>query len=115
VLPTQLPLDKFYGELVRTQQVLNKKHLGWNAVRHTFQIAAKHLMNGQTNFVKMLWKFSSVYNAERQFRDHQQHVEYQISLPEAPGQKLVNPSSLYIHHPEAVHTGRSVARAAATP
>jgi hopanoid C-3 methylase HpnR len=112
VLPTKLPLNEFYAELVRTQQVLNKKHLGWNAVRHTFQIAAKHLINGQTNFVKMLWKFSSVYNAERQFRDHQQHVQYQISLPEAPGQKLVNPSTLYIHHPETVHTGSSVMRAA---
>ena len=29
VLPTRLPLAEFYGELVRTQQVLNRKHLGW--------------------------------------------------------------------------------------
>jgi hopanoid C-3 methylase HpnR len=114
VLPTKLPLDKFYGELVRTQQVLNMKHLGWNALRDTFKIAAKLLANGQTNFVKMLWKFSSVYNAERQFREHQQLVKYQISLPENPGQKLVTASSLYIHHPEAVHTRTSVARPAET-
>ena len=110
VLPTTLPLDKFYGELVKTQQVLNMKHLGWNALKGTFKIAAKHLMNGQTNFVKMLWKFSSVYSVERQVRDHQQHVKYQISLPENQGMKLVNPSTLYIHRPEAVHTAQSVAR-----
>ena len=29
VLPTRLPLERFYQELVRTQQVLNRKHLGW--------------------------------------------------------------------------------------
>jgi hopanoid C-3 methylase HpnR len=112
VLPTKMGLDKFYGELVRTQQVLNQKHLGWEALKHTFLIATKHLMNGQTNFVKMLWKFRSVYNAERQVQDHQRHVQYQISLPEHPGQKLVNPATLYIHHPEATHTRTSVASTA---
>src|SRR4051812_13741833 len=29
VLPTRLPLARFYEELVRTQQVLYRKHLGW--------------------------------------------------------------------------------------
>src|SRR6266536_5402712 len=33
VVPTRMPLAKFYEELVRTQQVLNKKHLGWAALR----------------------------------------------------------------------------------
>jgi hypothetical protein len=28
VLPTRLPLDRFYMELVRTQAVLARKHLG---------------------------------------------------------------------------------------
>ena len=28
VLPTKLPLSRFYQELVATQQVLNMKHLG---------------------------------------------------------------------------------------
>ena len=32
VLPTRLPLADFYQELVSTQQVLNRKHLGWKAV-----------------------------------------------------------------------------------
>ncbi len=112
VLPTKLPLDRFYGELVKTQQILNKKHLGWAALRDTFGIAARHLANGQTNFVRMLWKFSSVYNLERQVRDHQQPVRYEISLPEHPGEKIINPSSLYVHNPVAAHTRDSVARAA---
>ena len=40
VLPTTLPLPEFYGELVKTQQVLNRKHLGWAALRATAGIAA---------------------------------------------------------------------------
>src|SRR6185369_6364117 len=32
VLPTKLPLDRFYAELIKTQDVLNKKHLGWKAL-----------------------------------------------------------------------------------
>ncbi|MGH7005957.1 MAG: hopanoid C-3 methylase HpnR, partial [Alphaproteobacteria bacterium] len=32
VLPTRLPLDRFYAELVHTQQVMARKHLGWKAL-----------------------------------------------------------------------------------
>jgi len=111
VLPTKLPLERFYGELVKTQQVLNKKHLGWMALYHTFRTAGRHLWHGQTNFVKMLWKFSSVYNPKLQLRDHQQPVRYEISLPEHPGEKIIHPSVLYVHKPEAVHTRHSVEQA----
>src|SRR5690606_35601181 len=43
VLPTQLPLAQFYEELVKTQQVLNPKHLGFAALRHVFWHSAKLL------------------------------------------------------------------------
>jgi hopanoid C-3 methylase len=102
VLPTKLSLERFYRELVRTQQVLNKKHLGWSALKDTFVIAARHLAHGRTNFVKMLWKFSSVYNAQRQTQDHWQPVRYEIALPEHPGQKLIEPRELYVHQPVGV-------------
>src|SRR5580698_5915140 len=39
VLPTKLPLDRFYKELVRTQQVINQKHLGFAALKDTFFMA----------------------------------------------------------------------------
>jgi len=32
VLSTRMPLDKFSGELVKTQEILNRKHLGWGAI-----------------------------------------------------------------------------------
>jgi len=96
VLPTRLPLHEFYEELVKTQQVLNMKHLGWAALRDTAQIAIGHLLRGQTNFVKMLWKFNSVYNPKLQLADHRRPVTYEMKLPPPP-QETVNPQILYIH------------------
>lgn len=98
VLPTKLPLAEFYSELVKTQQVLNRKHLGWSALKSTAAIAARHLLRGQTNFVRMLWKFDSVYNPELQLADHRRPVRYEIGLP--PLQERASPKSLYIHRPE---------------
>jgi hopanoid C-3 methylase HpnR len=106
VLPTKLPLDRFYQELVRTQQVLNKKHLGFRVLASTFGIAARYLAQGQTNFVKMLWKFNKVYNVERQIADHRRPVKYHISLPKEHLVKL-DPATLYIHHQEHQHAARA--------
>ena len=99
VLPTTLPLPDFYAELVKTQQVLNHKHLGWAALKSTAWIAAGHLLHGQTNFVKMLWKFNSVYNPKLQLADHAQPLTYHMPLPrkQAPG---LDSDLLYIHRPQ---------------
>jgi len=104
VLPTRLPLDRFYQELVRTQQVLNKKHLGWSALRQTFPIAAGHLLHGQTNFVRMIWKFSGVYDAARQSADHQREVRYLMRPPEHVAPGVVDVTSLFVHHPQPTTT-----------
>jgi len=104
VLPTKLSLDRFYEELVRTQQILNQKHLGFAALKDTFFMSLGFLAKGQTNFVKMLWKFSSVYNAKRQMAEHQREVRYPITLPVAAPPKHVSQSLLYIHKPEIAHT-----------
>src|SRR5579863_7938244 len=108
VLPTKLPLDRFYEELVRTQQILNQKHLGFAALKDTFFMALGFLAKGQTNFVKMLWKFSSVYNAKRQMQDHQREIRYPIRLPEAAPPKRVDQTLLYIHTPETAHASHEV-------
>ena len=105
VLPTKLPLDRFYGELVRTQQILNQKHLGFGVLKDTFFMAAGFLARGQTNFVKMLWKFSSVYNVNRQIADHRREVQYPITLPATHG-AAVDQKLLFVHQLEsdrAVH------------
>jgi hypothetical protein len=86
--------------LVRTQEVINKKHLGFAALRDTFFIAAKLLAQGRTNFVRMLWKFKQVYNPQRQYADHQHPVRYEMSLPQSVLAKHLDRKSLYIHRPE---------------
>src|SRR6266851_2916030 len=101
VLPTALPLEKFYEELVKTQQILFKKHMGWPALRSCASIAAGHLMRGQTNFVQTLWKFGGQYNVQKLLRDHQEETRYPIALPERKAEK-VDARSLYILRPELV-------------
>ena len=85
VLPTRPPLARFYEELVTTQAVLNRKHLGWGAVRSDGVPAVRALARGQTNYVRTLWKFASVYNAARQLADHAQPVRYEMAPPPAIG------------------------------
>lgn len=81
VLPTTLPLKRFYEELVKTQSVINRKHLGWSAARGCAKQVTRLLLRGQTNFARMIWNFSSVYNPDRQYGDHFQPVTYEMRPP----------------------------------
>ena len=106
VLPTTLPLPEFYKELVDTQAVLNRKHLGigqiWGATKNVASLLAK----GQTNFLKMLFKFGSVYDPKLQLADHALPVDYEIALPPAPRAK-VERGALYVHQ-AAGRRGREI-------
>ncbi|HEX6450212.1 MAG TPA: hopanoid C-3 methylase HpnR [Trebonia sp.] len=103
VLPTRLPLHKFYEELVKTQSVLARKHLGVAALAKTAGIVAGQLARGQTNFARMIWKFGSVYNADRQYAEHQREVRYELPRPASPpggGPAVVaNQKDLFVHVP----------------
>ena len=101
VLPTRLPLRRFYEQLVQTQAVLNRKHLGWGALRRYGGPALRALARGQTNYLAMLWKFSSVYNAERQHGDHARPVRYALR-PRRLVTGKPTPAQLYVHQPAAV-------------
>ncbi len=109
VLPTRLPLDQFYAELVETQRVLHHKHLGWTALRQTAALAAGRLLRGQTNFIRMLWKFNSVFNPQLLLADHSRPPRYAIRLPRPTGH-LTERHSLYVHgsdHGTAAQAARS--------
>ncbi|HEY2505383.1 MAG TPA: hopanoid C-3 methylase HpnR [Streptosporangiaceae bacterium] len=102
VVPTKLPLDVFYKELVRTQSVINRKHLGLSTAWGASKILARNLAHGQTNFARMLWKFNTVYNPARQLADHAQDVRYELPLPPAepePGGR----QKLYLHNRPPAH------------
>jgi hopanoid C-3 methylase len=101
VLPTKLPLQRFYEELVRTQAVLSRKHLGIAALWSTLGLTTRLLLRGQTNFVQMLWKFNRVYHPERQYREHFQPVIYALQPPMSSGTAKPSIAQLYIHTPPA--------------
>jgi len=84
--------------LVKTQAVLSRKHLGVSALWNTFGLATRLLLHGQTNFVRMLWKFNRVYHPERQYADHFEPVQYALQPPTAGISKPPTPQ-LYVHVP----------------
>jgi magnesium-protoporphyrin IX monomethyl ester (oxidative) cyclase len=99
VLPTRLPLEEFYAELLKTQYVMNRKHISWRTARHLASIVTQRLVKGQFNFLKMLWRFNKVYNLERLLADHAQQPDYKMALPAAPG-KAIDRKMLYVHKME---------------
>jgi hopanoid C-3 methylase HpnR len=99
VLPTRLPLHRFYTELVKTQAVLARKHLGAAALAKTTGIVARQLLHGQTNFAKMIWKFDKVYNADRQYAEHLKPVDYQLPPPADHPVTMPGRKELYVHLP----------------
>lgn len=94
VLPTVLPLDAFYRELATTQQVLNRKHLGWHTLRNGAGVFIGLALRGQTNFLRSMFRFSSVYSPEALLADHTRPVSYELELPSAIG---ADRAALYIH------------------
>ena len=70
VLPTKLPLDEFYRELVSTQRAIMRKHLDWHQLWDAGGIVAGLLLRGQTNFVRSLFKLNKVYRPELLLADH---------------------------------------------
>ena len=59
-------------------------------------------MRGQTNFVRMLWKFNSVYNPQRQLADHRQPVTYKMRPPMNEDKSTPIQKDLYVHTPLTV-------------
>lgn len=109
VLPTKLPLDRFYGELIKTQQILYKKHLNWRTARHIIPAVAKHLMQGQTNFLRGIMLYKKTYNLERLLADHTRPVYYKIQTPppSTAAKSLNKATQLYVH-PARGRASRSI-------
>ncbi len=98
VLPTRLPLRRFYEELTRTQAVLNRKHLGLRGLLQVSSEAARLLAKGQTNFIRMLWKFNRVYSDERQYKDHFRPAKYAMTPPRFHAASRPAGDQLYVHN-----------------
>jgi magnesium-protoporphyrin IX monomethyl ester (oxidative) cyclase len=96
VLETKLPLREFYEELVKTQEIINRKFMGWRTAVAVSKILAGQLMRGQTNFLQMLFKFSKAYNVDRFYADHFKEVQYSMRRASEYGQKM-KPQDLLVH------------------
>jgi hopanoid C-3 methylase len=96
VLETRLPLREFYDELVKTQEIINRKFMGWRTAAAVSRILAGQLIRGQTNFLQMLFKFSKAYNVDRFYSDHFKEVKYSLRRPEEY-QKKMKPQDLLVH------------------
>jgi hopanoid C-3 methylase HpnR len=102
VLPTRLPLPAFYREMLNTQRVLYRKHLNWRTAPLMGRLIIELLCRGQTNFVRGLAKWPSMFNLDKLLADHARSVAYRIPLPPprpTVEQLRAKPSGLYIHAP----------------
>jgi hopanoid C-3 methylase len=109
VLPTKLPLEEFYRELLHTQRVLFSKHMNLRTTPKLMGILARNLVRGQTNFLRGIVNYNKVYNTEKMLGDHAKPVHYELPLPpraaaDAPAAKG---SQLYIHAPRG-RAGRTI-------
>jgi hopanoid C-3 methylase HpnR len=107
VLPTKLPLNEFYDELVQTQRAIYGKHIGWRQITGAARLATRLLAHGQTNFVKSMLKMNSVYRTDLLLADHARPVAYEIPLPPAREEKAATGRSLYVHAPRG-RAGRAI-------
>jgi len=95
VMPTKLPLEEFYAELIATQKVLAMKHLGPRALWKYASSTAGLLLKGQTNFFKMLFKFNEIYRPDLLVADHHKDVKYEMTPPARVDNR--SGKTLYIH------------------
>ncbi|HEX2656568.1 MAG TPA: hopanoid C-3 methylase HpnR [Xanthobacteraceae bacterium] len=111
VLPTKLPLEKFYRELLTTQKVLYRKHLNWRSAPGVAQAVLYLLMRGQTNFVRGIMKYNEVYDINALLADHARPIAYHMQMPPAhagaPIAQAAKASQLYIHAPRG-RAGRRI-------
>jgi magnesium-protoporphyrin IX monomethyl ester (oxidative) cyclase len=98
VMETKLPLKEFYTELVKTQEIINRKFMGWRTAVAVSRILMGQLARGQTNFLKMLFKFSKAYNVDRFYGDHFKEVKYAMRRPTEYKRKMA-PQDLLVHLP----------------
>ena len=83
--------------------------MGWRALWGCASIAAGHVVRGQTNFVKSLWKFGGQYNVEKLLADHREATRYAIALPQRKAEE-VDARELYILKPELVGAAMATER-----
>jgi hopanoid C-3 methylase len=100
VMPTRLPLEQFYHELLTTQRVLYRKHLNWRTAPDVMWEAFALLARGQTNFVKGMLRYPSVFRLDKLLADHARSAPYDMPLrPPTRREPAAKTAGLYVHGP----------------
>ena len=112
VLPTKLPLPAFYRELLHTQRVLYLKHFNWRTAPGAVHAFLSLLLRGQTNFLRGMMLYPSIYKLEKMLDDHAMPAEYLMSprvrAPVPAAKKAVaKAAGLYVHVPKG-RRGRQI-------
>jgi len=105
VLPTKLPLETFYRELLQAQRAIYSKHLSWWTMPKLARLFAKNLLKGQTNLLRGIAKFNRRFNLDMMLADHNRPVRYELTPPPQQVDSARRPKAaeLYIH----AHRGRA--------
>ena len=88
--------------------------MGAAVMRKAAGLMGRLALQGQFNFIKAIWKFNKVYNADRQYADHQQPVTYEIRPPDVSVPLSKERSELYVH-PKRRAQGETRARTVPQP
>jgi hopanoid C-3 methylase HpnR len=110
VLPTRLPRDIFYRELLKAQRVLYAKHFNLRTAPGALKVAAKLLLRGQTNFIRGMRLYNRTYSMDKMLADHAAPVAYELPMPSPraePRKSKADARSLYIHAPRG-RRGRAI-------
>ena len=99
VLPTRLPLAKFYQELLDTQRVLLHKRLSPRLLPRSIRPLARNLLRGQLNLLLGIINNFRTVNLERMLTDHANPVSYEMALPPKPSRGATSgpANQLYVH------------------
>ena len=97
VLPTRLPLARFYEELVKTQAVLHRKHLGVAALRKTASRSPRGWpCAARPTSSRCCGGSAACTTSSARFADHSRPITYAMRPPAAPTAKP-RARDLYIH------------------
>jgi hopanoid C-3 methylase len=104
VLPTRLPLDVFYRELLSIQKVLFRKRLDWRTTLNYARETAECVLRGQSNYLRGMMLFKKTYRVDRLLGDHSRPVQYAVparpTLTNGPGNRAATAAQLYVHTPQ---------------
>jgi hopanoid C-3 methylase len=105
VLPTRLPLDVFYREVLSIQKVLFRKRLDLRTTLDYARETVECILRGQTNYLRGMMLFKKTYQVEKLLADHALPVSYAIPAPPEPAAAPTNragmAAQLYVHTPRA--------------